>query len=426
MMHYNMNILSKTLENGMHVYLVQKPDYKKSVFMLSTGTGGMDIEQVIENKEYKHKTGCAHYLEHQMFRLNGQDVMPEFAKMQSQANAFTSYDVTSYFFQTTSDIYKPLALLMDFVENLDITDASVEKERGIILSEYDMDQQSPETRLIKLNYRGMYKNHPIRENILGTRDDISNMSVKDLTYFYNLNYDPSKLALIGITGQELEGIMDFIEDYQKKYPSKIELKPARIIREEDLNVFEKENEDYMDITKPFICIGYKMKPCQSIQEAIKIDTCIQMKLDSLFSPLNEEYQKWLDARIISQYTGAECDFNVNRSCILFYAQTDQIDAFTNLIDRIVNEIKTKDMNDDVFEALKASYIAQIIRGMDQFDNLAMDLTRAYYENFDFFENIKMSQSVTKEDIKEECQKLDFSNRTITKIYPNEFKSSKNE
>lgn len=49
--------------------------------------------------------------------------------MQAQTNAFTSYTETAYYFQTTSDIEKPLALLLDFVENLDIDQQSVEKEK---------------------------------------------------------------------------------------------------------------------------------------------------------------------------------------------------------------------------------------------------------------------------------------------------------
>ena len=47
-MIYNMNIISKTLESGMRVCLIQKPEYNKSVFMLSTPVGGMDVEQIVD------------------------------------------------------------------------------------------------------------------------------------------------------------------------------------------------------------------------------------------------------------------------------------------------------------------------------------------------------------------------------------------
>ena len=73
--------------------------------------------------------------------------------MQAQTNAFTSYTETAYYFQTTSDIEKPLALLLDFVENLDIDQQSVEKEKESILSEYNMYEQNPEQRLLMNTWR---------------------------------------------------------------------------------------------------------------------------------------------------------------------------------------------------------------------------------------------------------------------------------
>lgn len=422
-MKYNMNILSKTLANGMKVILVQKPDYKKSVFMLSTPAGGMDVEQEIDGASKLHRSGCAHYLEHQMFRLNGKDVTEEFAKMQSQTNAFTSYDVTSYYFQTTSDIYPPLALLMDFVQNLDVSDQTVEKEKGIILSEYDMDQQSPEQRLIKGAYQSMYHDHPIRINILGSRDDISDMSKEDLEVFYRLNYDPSRLALVGVTGQDCQAILDFIEEYQERYPSKIEHVPHRLLKEEPEMVKMEEWVDHMDITTPFVCVGYKMPPCESVKEALLRDCVVQMRLDSLFSPLNPYYQEWLDQRILSQYAGAECDFTQDRAYLLFYAQTEKVDECIALIDSVAMQMKYGNLEEDVFEALKNSYIGQNLRGMAQFDNLAIDLTRAYFENFDYFENIEMIKKLSLDDIHRICHGLDLENRSVAKVLPNHDKES---
>ena len=68
---------------------------------------------------------------------------------------------------------------MDFVQNLDIDENSVEKEKGIILSEYNMYQQNPETRLMKLVWNTLYQTHPIRIDVLGNPEDITSMKVAD-------------------------------------------------------------------------------------------------------------------------------------------------------------------------------------------------------------------------------------------------------
>ena len=91
---------------------------------------------------------------------------------------------------------------MDFVQNLDIDAESVEKEKGIILSEYNMYQQSPESRLMKLVWNALYKKHPIRIDILGTPEDIRSMKVQDLKTFYHDKYDPQNMVLIGVTGTD--------------------------------------------------------------------------------------------------------------------------------------------------------------------------------------------------------------------------------
>ena len=82
------------------------------------------------------------------------------------------------------DQKKPLKLLLDFVENLDVTNATIEKEKGIILSEYDMYQQSPEQRLFKETLISLFQYHPMKVDVLGSKEDIQDMSMEDLKQFY--------------------------------------------------------------------------------------------------------------------------------------------------------------------------------------------------------------------------------------------------
>ncbi|MCF0106489.1 MAG: insulinase family protein [Holdemanella sp.] len=417
MMHYNMNKIEKTCSNGLHVILVHKPEFKKSLFMCVTPAGGFDVMQDVNGQTVQYRSGCAHYLEHQMFRLNGEDVTQAFANMQAQTNAFTSYTETAYFFSTTADIYKPLDLLLRFVETLDIDEKSVEKERGIILSEYDMYQQSPEHRLLTETWNSLYEKNPIRIDVLGNREDISNMTVKDLEAFYYNNYDPSVLTLIGITGKEIEPIFEYVENHQKNYPSKLNGKIVRHMEKEDDKVVREESISHMDITLPYVCVGYKMKPEKDIQKALKTELCVQLYLDSLFSPLNPEYQKWLDGRIIGQMQGVECSFSKEASNILFYAQSEKIDEFVKLVDRLIEKMKTEGIDKEIFEVLVPGNVAQNIRGLENYENVCMDLLKAHVEGYDFWEHFDCIQDITMEEINEICHTLDYSNKTVTKVFP---------
>ena len=108
-----------------------------------------------------------------MFELPGdRDVTAEFAALGASANAFTSYDMTAYYFTCTQNFEAALRLLLEFVSTPDFTQESVDKERGIIDQEIGMNEDSPDSALFELLAAGMYRVHPVRVPILGTQETI--------------------------------------------------------------------------------------------------------------------------------------------------------------------------------------------------------------------------------------------------------------
>ena len=415
-MNYNLDLTKETLPNGLQVLLVHKPDYQRSLFLLGAKVGGFDIDQNVDGTLVHHKSGLAHYLEHQMFYLDGEDVSELFAGLQCLTNAYTSYTETAFYFSTTADVKQPLKLLFDFVENLDVTNKTIEKEKGIILSEYDMYQQSPEQRLFKETLISLYKNHPMKVDVLGSKEDIQNMRMEDLKYFYELNYDPSKLCLVGITGKDTDEIMEWIKDCQKDVESKCDKEISRVFKEEPMEVNRKEFVDTMDISQPFVCVGFKMKPCSNVIESIEKDFAVNMWLDSLMGPLNPKFQEWLDRRIFTQFVGAEADFTIDYSYVLFYAQTINPDAFIELVKE---QVKKKTILNDDYQSLRAQAIANNLRGLNHFDGLANDLLRSHFENFDYMDSLNRIQKMSLDKVLSNLGDLDFSNVCVTKILPND-------
>ena len=415
-MNYNLDLTKETLPNGLQVLLVHKPDYQRSLFLLGAKVGGFDIDQNVDGTLVHHKSGLAHYLEHQMFYLDGEDVSELFAGLQCSTNAYTSYTETAFYFSTTADVKQPLKLLFDFVENLDVTNKTIEKEKGIIISEYDMYQQSPEQRLFKETLISLYKNHPMKVDVLGSKEDIQNMRMEDLKQFYELNYDPSKLCLVGITGKDTNEIMDWIKDCQKNVESKCDKEISRIFKEEPVEVNRKEFVDTMDISQPFVCVGFKLKPCSNVIESIEKDFAVNMWLDSLMGPLNPKFQEWLDRRIFTQFVGAEADFTTDHSYVLFYAQTTNPEAFIELVKE---QVKKKTILNEDYQSLRAQAIANNLRGLNHFDGLANDLLRSHFENFDYMDSLNRIQKISLEKVLSYLDDLDFSNVCVTKILSND-------
>ena len=415
MMNYNLDVQTKRLENGMRVVLIHKPDYVKSLFLCGFGVGGFNIQEDVDGKLHSNRSGIAHFLEHQMFRYQGEDVTNLFAQMQAQTNAFTSYTETAYYFSTTASVQEPLALLLDFVQNLDINKDTVEKEKGIILSEYNMYDQNPEMRMVREIFKSLYHTHPLITDVLGTPEDIQDMSVEDLSDFYHRNYDPSKLVLVGVTGKDVQSIMDFVEQYERKYPSRENVVSIPHFMPEPAQVAREYYEQPMDVSEPYVCIAYKMNACSSITESLKTDLMFSVWLDSVFGPMNPEYQSWIDDHIISSLCGAEADFTKDHGYVMFYAQTSQTEEFIRLVDRLVRSAQP--VTEEILNSLKAQGLARNIRALDHFESLAIDMMRSVLEDYDYFEEIRQIDRMELNELNQFIANVSFENRSVLKIIP---------
>jgi len=121
----------EVLENGLTVAVVPRKGFTKSLAYFVTDYGSVHTDFALEGKEFHAPAGVAHFLEHKMFDLPGdRDVSAEFAALGAMTNAFTSYDMTAYYFSCTERFEDCLKLLLEFVSTPYFTEESVEKERA--------------------------------------------------------------------------------------------------------------------------------------------------------------------------------------------------------------------------------------------------------------------------------------------------------
>lgn len=78
----------------------------------------------------KTPLGVAHFLEHKMFEeADGSSCDLRFAALGAEVNAYTSYDKTVYYVSSTERFDEALSALLRLVSGLNVTDASVRRER---------------------------------------------------------------------------------------------------------------------------------------------------------------------------------------------------------------------------------------------------------------------------------------------------------
>lgn len=415
---YQESYYSETLSNGLHVVLWKKEDYAKSLFMMSTPLGAMDLEQVDEaGKHYCYHAGIAHFLEHKMFEMGEEDVMELFSRMGANVNAFTSYNETAYYFSTSNDIKKPLELLMNFVQTLQISKESVEKEKGIIVQELNMYQQMPDNRLLMETFSSLFQNHPLKYDIGGDAESVCATTLEELQQCYCRNYHPSNMVLFGIGDFDVEAVMQLIRENQDK---KEFSNQPRLYRKEVVEPHEVARKEYrfaMDISIKKQAIAYKLTGLKDSSMRNRMEWCFKIMLDAYFSSLNPEFQAWIDEGIINDYIGSEVDFGEDHGLIMFYGESNDEMRFKDIVAKTWKRMQQEAVDKEMVERLKRRYFGQSLRSLNSFDDIAITYIRNYFEGLDMFDALECIDHICEEDFEQAREILKNADMAYVVIEP---------
>ena len=272
--------------NGLDIYVI--PNNKvNNVYATLTSKYGSRINEFVpigENKMIKVPEGVAHFLEHKMFeQKNGIDPFTFYSNNGASANANTSYYKTTYLFDGPNNVKENIEFLLDYVQEPYFTDENVEKEKGIIIQEYEMYQDNPYSRGYECLLKNAFINDAIKYPIVGTKQSINSITKEDLYKCYNTFYHPSNMFLVVTGNIEPKEIIDLVNLNQNnktfENEKKIDIKKIK----EPNNINKDYEEIKMNITIPKVFIGYKinLSKIKSVSKA-KIINYICIYFEMLF------------------------------------------------------------------------------------------------------------------------------------------------
>lgn len=412
------------LDNGLEVILWHKEGYEKSLFMLVTPFGARDlIQQDEQGKRVHHPQGIAHFLEHKMFSMHGEDIMNRFSAIGANVNAFTSYQETAYYAATCGDPREPLNLLLDFVQTLDIDEASVAKEKGIILSELHMYQEMSDQQLLRETYRSLYQKHPLRYDIGGDDASVAATTLAQLYRCYEWNYHPSRMILICISGRNNDELRQIIQQNQAQKQFAPPHKRTTVYEAEPESVARPYYEFTMDVSNPRLCVAYKLKGIIDPKERLCCEWGIRFLLDAYFSALNPQYQSWIDTGVINDYCGCDVDMGADVGSLLFYGETRQQEAFISLCAQCMKRIMQGEISQPLLIQLRKRYYAQSIRAMNNFDDMAIALARSRFMGTDYFRMLDDLDHFQAQDVKRAGAWVSDAQRALICLLPQNYGSS---
>ena len=215
----NETTYSTTLDNGLQVYICKKEGYNKKIGMFGTKYGSVinEFVDITNNRRVRVPDGVAHFLEHKLFEQEGANALDLFSKIGVSSNAYTSFDHTVYYFETIEKYEEALELLIKLVRTPYFTDENVEKEQGIIGQEISMYDDEPSYKVYFNTLQAMYNSNPVKIDIAGTIESISNITKDTLYTCYNTFYSLQNMFFIVIGDVDVEKTIKIIENNVNKY-----------------------------------------------------------------------------------------------------------------------------------------------------------------------------------------------------------------
>jgi len=419
--HYNENLnetfYTETLKNGLKLVVLHKEKNVNTSVYLAFPYGSLNLnQQDPHGKVTTFNPGLAHFLEHKLFENhNGMDVMERFSELSCNVNAFTSYNETVYYFNTASqDVKEPLELLLDFVQELNITSASVEKEKQIIIQELRMYHQNPESRLMFETFQALYANHPVKYDIGGSEESVLAISKEELDLCYKLNYHPDKSMMVIVSSLDPEDLCNIVNANQAKkvFGPSVPLSEVKI--DEPLDVVTAEKRVSMDIQSTKMTYAFKLVPqAMSDLQRAKLEWEIKIGMELLFSSLNPDYENWVRSGLIHDYFGYDVEINTDYWYAMFYGETEDKDQFVALIDRVLKS----DLNAllPFLKQLKRRYLSYTYRLLDDQDDYAVHYLRSAFVNLSLEDTIRIIEELDPVSILKAMKVLETSAKSVVLI-----------
>ncbi len=390
-------LYSRVMENGLTVCVVPRKGFTKKLAYFVTDYGSIHTDFVLEGKVHHAPAGVAHYLEHKMFDLPGKrDVSAEFANLGAMTNAFTSYDMTAYYFSCTENFESCLRLLLEFVSTPYFTEESVEKERGIIDQEIGMNLDSPDSVIFDKLMENVYHQHPIRIPILGTSETIREITPEVLHACHRAFYAPGNMLLCVIGDVEPETVASVAREMlgTEQKAVGVKMRPW----EEPMTCPAETVTTSMEVAMPMFDLAFKCEPVGTGAAAIRTEMVADLAAEALFGESSELYLRLYEEGLIDTSFGG--GFETIDGCAMLLCSGDSEDAYAvrEAILEQAQKLAKEGIPEQSFLRMKRSALGRRIRGLDSFDATCFRICAYHFSDFDYFRFPEVYRSIEAAEI----------------------------
>ena len=394
-----------TLPNGLQVAVVPRPGFTRKLAYFVTDFGAIHTDFTLDGEAVSAPAGIAHYLEHKMFDMPDGDVFHKFAALGATPNAFTSYDLTAYYFSCTENFSENLRLLLEFVSTPYFTEESVQKEQGIIGQEIGMNEDSPDSRIFENLMTAMYRKHPVQIPILGTRDTIAGITPELLRTCHRAFYRPGNMLLCVIGDVDPRAVSDLAAQI---LPREDRLQVTRTDTwAEDMTCPQPLVTAHMEVAMPTFQMGFKCESPALGEAAVRAEAIGDLACEALFGESSPLYLRLYEEGLIDSSFGGGFETIDGMAMVTVSGDSDHPEQVRDAILQEARRLIREGLDPKDFLRMKRSALGRRIRDLDSFDSTAFRICAYHFSRFDYFRFPAVYRAVEASEI------LQFIERVIT-------------
>ena len=197
------------LKNGLRVVTKKLPNLQSATVLILVGAGSR-----YENKQIN---GISHFLEHMFFKgaekfRNTKEVSGAIDSVGGDFNAFTGKEYAGYYVKVaTEKVDVAVDVLADMLIHSKFDTVEINKERGVILEEYNMYQDTPMYQIGWDFEKLIFGDQPLGWDQVGTKELIASVTQEQFLDYLNALYTPDNTVIAVAGNFDEEKLMKQIE-----------------------------------------------------------------------------------------------------------------------------------------------------------------------------------------------------------------------
>src|SRR5438105_9439424 len=201
------NIRREVLPNGLTISYEEMKHIRSVSIGIWIKTGSRDEEP--------KSNGISHFIEHMVFKgtrnRSAEAIARQVDSIGGNMDAFTAKECICFNIKIL-DEHVPIALdvLSDLVLRPVFDTNDIARERGVILEEIKMDEDSPDYLVHEIFTQNFWKDHPLGKPILGTKETVRKFEQQTLFDYYGTFFYPGNMLISAAGSLNHDHFVDLI------------------------------------------------------------------------------------------------------------------------------------------------------------------------------------------------------------------------